>query len=152
MKKDHFNKGRNPWNKGLTTQDPRVKRNVDKRTKTVIERGTFALENNPRWKGGKRAYKDMALKHYGRKCMSCGKEDEMPKMIHVHHKDGNRNNNDMKNLKVLCAKCHSAEHPRKASDYQKQIASKTHKGKIMSEEQKQKIRIAMIGNTNRRKE
>jgi len=139
MKKDHFNKGRTPWNKGLTTQDHRVKRNVDNRTKTVKEKGTFALENNPRWKGGKRAYKNIALKKHGRKCMACGKEDEREKYIHVHHKDHNRENNNAENLKVLCAKCHRVEHPQKATDYQKQRASETHKGIPKSEEQKTKM-------------
>jgi hypothetical protein len=40
---------------------------------------------------------------------------------------------------VLCAKCHKAKHPQKATDFQKQRASETHKGKKVSEETKNKM-------------
>ena len=137
--KKHFNTGKVPWNKGLTTKDHRVKKNIDNRTKTVKEKGTFALENNPQWKGGKSAYKNMALKHYGRRCMNCGKIDEREKYIHVHHRDHDRSNNHIENLEVLCAKCHKTKHPRKATDYQKQRASETNKGKITTNETKKRM-------------
>lgn len=134
-----FTNGRKPWNKGLTKEDHRVKKNTEKAQKTIKERGSLALENNPRWKGGKCAYKNMALKHYGNSCMLCGKEDKRPKMIHVHHKDGNRNNNNLCNLEVLCSKCHRSKHPQKASELQKQIARETHLGKPKTMEQKIKM-------------
>ena len=132
-------KGTKAWNKGLTKSDPRIRKGTEKSQKTIKERGSFALEKNPRWKGGKRAYKNIALKYYGKKCMTCGKVDEREKYIHVHHKDHNRNNNCIENLEVLCAKCHSAEHPRKASEYQKKRASETHKGKPKSLEQRKRM-------------
>lgn len=137
--KEGYKKGRQNWMKGLNLSDSRVKSLVKKRTKTVKEKGTFALENNPRWKGGKIAYKNMALKHYGRKCMLCGKEDERERFIQVHHKDKDRSNNVLENLEVLCAKCHKSKHPQHISDYQKQRASETHKGKPKSDEQKKKM-------------
>ena len=71
--------------------------------------------------------------------MNCGKEDEREKFIHVHHKDKNRNNNNVENLEVLCAKCHKAKHPQKATDFQKQRASETHKGKPKSLEQRKRM-------------
>jgi len=43
------------------------------------------------------------------KCEQCG-YDEEPKILGVHHKDRNRNNNEMFNLEVLCPICHSLEH------------------------------------------
>jgi group I intron endonuclease len=38
------NKGRTAWNKGLTKDDPRVKKYSEKRTKTMIEKGYFKNE------------------------------------------------------------------------------------------------------------
>jgi hypothetical protein len=43
------------------------------------------------------------------KCNRCG-FDEFPQILGVHHKDRNRNNNEMDNLEVLCPNCHSMEH------------------------------------------
>ncbi len=42
-------------------------------------------------------------------CNRCGYKDE-PLILGVHHKDRNRNNNDISNLEVLCPNCHSLEH------------------------------------------
>jgi len=42
-------------------------------------------------------------------CKRCGYDVE-PKILGVHHKDRNRNNNDLSNLEVLCPNCHSLEH------------------------------------------
>ena len=43
-----------------------------------------------------------------RKCEKCGNTkwmgDEIP--LDLHHKDGNRFNNDLKNLEILCKNCH----------------------------------------------
>ena len=44
-----------------------------------------------------------------KKCERCG-FDKFPQILGVHHKDRNRNNNDMTNLEVLCPNCHSIEH------------------------------------------
>lgn len=43
-----------------------------------------------------------ARKLYGDNCMNCGSE----KNINVHHKDGNRRNNNPDNLRILCSSCH----------------------------------------------
>jgi len=43
------------------------------------------------------------------KCQRCG-FDEYPKILGVHHKDRNRNNNTISNLEILCPNCHSIEH------------------------------------------
>jgi 5-methylcytosine-specific restriction endonuclease McrA len=42
-------------------------------------------------------------------CNRCGFDKES-KVLGVHHKDRNRNNNKMSNLEVLCPNCHSLEH------------------------------------------
>lgn len=43
------------------------------------------------------------------KCECCGITEWCNKQItfHLHHKDGNHNNNKLKNLEVLCPNCHS---------------------------------------------
>lgn len=53
-------------------------------------------------------YRDKALNFYGEKCNRCGFNNK--KALEVHHKDRNRKNNNIKNLEVLCANCHSIEH------------------------------------------
>ncbi len=48
------------------------------------------------------------------KCNRCG-YSRVPQILGVHHIDRNRNNNDPKNLEVLCANCHSEEHSKHIS-------------------------------------
>lgn len=45
----------------------------------------------------------------GRKCECCGLTEwqGQPINLEVHHKDGNRSNNDLSNLQLLCPNCHS---------------------------------------------
>lgn len=43
----YYRTGKNPWNKGLTKEDPRVKKNIESRTKSIKERGSLIGENNP---------------------------------------------------------------------------------------------------------
>lgn len=43
------------------------------------------------------------------KCNRCN-YSEFPQLLGVHHKDRNRQNNDLSNLEVLCPMCHSLEH------------------------------------------
>jgi hypothetical protein len=42
-------------------------------------------------------------------CNRCGYKDE-PKILGIHHKDKDRNNNNLSNLEILCPMCHSLEH------------------------------------------
>lgn len=42
-------------------------------------------------------------------CERCGYK-EHPEILGVHHKDRNRQNNELSNLEVLCPNCHSLEH------------------------------------------
>lgn len=52
------------------------------------------------------AYRDVAFEAHGRECWKCGAEDE----LQVHHRDGDRTNNDAENLLPLCRTCHSNVH------------------------------------------
>lgn len=65
-------------------------------------------KNNPNWKDGKSSYREKALNYYGKKCVNCGNTNEI--VLQVHHIDHNRSNNNLSNLKVLCANCHLIEH------------------------------------------
>ena len=49
------------------------------------------------------------IKLKGRKCESCGLEKwlDMPINLEIHHIDGNRKNNSLENLQLLCPNCHS---------------------------------------------
>lgn len=69
-------------------------------------------EEHPLWKGGKLTYRRRAFRHYLEGCSNplC----EITKagvpiphvMLEVDHKDGNRDNNALDNLQILCAWCH----------------------------------------------
>ena len=53
--------------------------------------------------------KQMLSRNLVKKCERCG-YSEHPKILGVHHRDRNRNNNKLENLEVLCPNCHSLEH------------------------------------------
>jgi hypothetical protein len=53
--------------------------------------------------------KSMIARGLINKCERCG-FDAVKEILGVHHKDRNRNNNELSNLEVLCPNCHSIEH------------------------------------------
>lgn len=55
-----------------------------------------------------RALKIRLLKQRGVVCERCGYNKK--EILHVHHKDRNRSNNDMENLELICPNCHYEEH------------------------------------------
>lgn len=63
-------------------------------------------KNNNNYKNGISAYHQ---KKEG-SCSSCGSR----KNLMVHHKDGNRKNNEPSNLQTLCWSCHEKRHDRKS--------------------------------------
>lgn len=63
--------------------------------------------NHPNWNGGK-DYKSNAFNNYKHICCNCG--DVRTSVLIVHHIDENRDNNDLDNLIILCANCHSLVH------------------------------------------
>lgn len=54
------------------------------------------------------SYRRRALREHGECCNSCGYV-VCSSMLDVHHKDGNRDNNNLENLEVLCVWCHALE-------------------------------------------
>ena len=65
-------------------------------------------ENNGQWRGGKswNYYRRIAFENYPKKCDICG----AIKNLQVHHRDKNHKNNHIKNLQILCHKCHTTIH------------------------------------------
>ena len=48
-----------------------------------------------------------SAKTVGECCENCGRHDSR---LHVHHQDGNAQNNALSNLKTLCGSCHQLAH------------------------------------------
>ena len=71
-------------------------------------------KDNPNWNGGTSFafYDRIAKENLIQKCCLCGSI----KFLLVHHKDGNRKNNNLDNLMVVCKSCHAKIH-----DIQKNI-------------------------------
>lgn len=72
-------------------------------------------KGHPSWKTGIGGYRSNALKYYGYNCTNSNcllikAGIVVPtELLDVHHKDSNRNNNDLTNLQVLCVYCHAIE-------------------------------------------
>jgi len=47
----------------------------------------------------------MALDNYPNECEMCGYKEHL-EILQVHHIDGNRKNNKLENLMILCPNCH----------------------------------------------
>jgi 5-methylcytosine-specific restriction endonuclease McrA len=49
------------------------------------------------------------IKFRGHKCESCGNTEwfNQPIKLEIHHIDGDRTNNNLENLQLLCPNCHS---------------------------------------------
>lgn len=78
----------------------------------VSQPGYLCSEHYKEWKERERARKDYRRRYFENrlyKCELCGLTavtGEDKKRIHVHHLDGNHDNNDLFNLIALCQKCH----------------------------------------------
>lgn len=55
-----------------------------------------------------RALKIRLIKERGVRCERCGYAKL--EILHVHHKDRNRKNNELENLELICPNCHYEEH------------------------------------------
>lgn len=55
------------------------------------------------------SYRGLAFRLLPNLCDECG-FDEFPDVLHVHHIDHDRTNNDISNLRILCPTCHEVEH------------------------------------------
>lgn len=65
--------------------------------------------NRPRDKVfSQRALKVRLIKERGSQCGRCGYSKV--EILHIHHKDRNRKNNNFDNLELICPNCHFEEH------------------------------------------
>ncbi len=68
-------------------------------------------------------YRERSLKIHGLVCVKCARDfsDQDRRLLTVHHKDGNHNNNppDGSNWENLCVYCHEDEHSRKVREGQR---------------------------------
>lgn len=99
------------------TDNPSKRENV--RKKISLNHANVSGENNPMYgrkgrlapsyKDGRNSFKgeiySKILQAHGvkKECKICGSIDK----IHVHHIDGNHENNEITNLVYLCCKCHN---------------------------------------------
>lgn len=65
-------------------------------------------KDHPNWKTGISSYRKFALDYYDNKCCICGYNNV--EALEVHHLDKDRYNNEIENLEVLCANCHTIRH------------------------------------------
>lgn len=54
-------------------------------------------------------YKDIVYRLLGNKCNICSKQS---RILHIHHINHINTDNDIKNLQLLCSKCHGETHYR----------------------------------------
>jgi len=67
-------------------------------------------ELHPNYKIGKHSYRERKLRNSNLVCEICN--ESHPCTLEVHHIDGDRSNNKLDNLELLCANCHLKKHCR----------------------------------------
>jgi hypothetical protein len=80
-----------------------------KSCQTLWRNRVYSGPNHPFWMGGIRIYrKIMAENGIKQVCAGCSMEDT--RVLIVHHRDKNRKNNAIENLRWLCRNCHYLTH------------------------------------------
>lgn len=55
-------------------------------------------------------YRGKVLANREHQCERCGRRPKLLRNLHVHHRDGDRSNNERSNLELLCRWCHLRHH------------------------------------------
>jgi len=66
----------------------------------------WLIVNRPAWQA-----RQLCLMHDDNTCLLCGRETNQ-----IHHINGNRKDNRVKNLMAICRKCHIEIHKRSSSN------------------------------------
>jgi len=81
----------------------------DKKCQTIWRNKNYSSEKHANWLNGRGSYRNRLMKSGVRQiCRRCGVKDI--RVLTAHHKDGNRDHNDLKNLEWLCFNCHFLNH------------------------------------------
>jgi hypothetical protein len=80
-----------------------------KRCQTIWRNSIYVREKHSNWNTGKSSYRQSLLRSgKSMNCRKCGLKDT--RVLAVHHKDRNRENNTLSNLEWLCHNCHYLVH------------------------------------------
>ena len=66
-------------------------------------------DKHPNWTNSHRTYRTKAFKYKEKVCEVCG-YNKYPEILEVHHIDGDRRNNELSNLQIVCPTCHAEIH------------------------------------------
>ncbi len=81
-----------------------VSKRKERHKQTYVRKGYHQSKtSNNNWKGGIGIYRQLIATY---SCSRCGSQ----KNLCVHHKDEDRQNNEVDNLECLCKKCHQRQH------------------------------------------
>ena len=96
-------------NKLSTTRSKSGKYFCNKSCQTIWRNSQYSGEKHLNWVTGKASYR-AALQRTGQQqvCQKCKTTDK--RVLAVHHKDRNRDNNNLSNLMWLCHNCHYLVH------------------------------------------
>jgi len=68
----------------------------------------------------KQTHREVCFREYDEECQVCGDTEN----VHVHHRDGNRVNNEIENLIPLCHSCHkNVHHGNRESELMSQLVN-----------------------------
>ncbi len=80
---------------------------IDHKNKALNVGGVIDIANNNN--ASIYNYRSVAFRVKPKVCERCGYNENEAAII-IHHKDGDRNNNLIENLEVLCCNCHAINH------------------------------------------
>lgn len=80
-----------------------------KSCQTIWRNKQYTRDKHPNWSTGQSSYRTVLLREgHEMFCQKCNNDDK--RVLAVHHKDKDRNNNSLNNLIWLCHNCHYLVH------------------------------------------